>query len=98
MAKGTIAKERAEQIIRNAFGNDFIGVFDKKLYVWCDDGGERAQISITLTAPKILRGVEESGDLDFEGGVTEKPAGFKPAEITKEEEETLADLMKKFGL
>ena len=98
MARGQNAKEKAEKIIRDAFGNDFIGVFDKKLYVWCDDGGERAQISITLTAPKILRGIEETGDLDFESNNTEKPEGFKPVEITPKEEETLADLMKKFGL
>ena len=99
MAKGATAKDNVEKIIRKAFGDDFIGVFDKKLYVWCDDGGEKVQISITLTVPKILRGIEETGDLNFEDNDSvSKITAYQPAEITQKEEETLADLMKKFGI
>jgi len=33
MAKGAVAKAEVENIIRNAFGKNFLGVADKKLYV-----------------------------------------------------------------
>ena len=35
-----------------AFGADYIGEQDKKIYVWADDGGERVQIAIAMTCPK----------------------------------------------
>lgn len=38
MAKGSMAKVVVENKIKEAFGNDFIGVADKKIYVWADDG------------------------------------------------------------
>lgn len=101
MAKGAIAKENVIKTIAKAFGTNYVGEFDKKLYVWADDGGERVQVSIALTCPKVYRGVEETGEavLNFdEPAAADAPAGFKPAEITKEEEETLADLIAKFGL
>ena len=41
MAKGTIAKENVTRKIIEAFGKDYIGEFDKKLYLWADDGGDR---------------------------------------------------------
>lgn len=101
MAKGAIAKEKVLKKIINALGSDYIGEFDKKYFCWADDGGERVQVSIALTCPKVYRGVEETGEavLNFdEPAAADAPAGFKLAEITKEEEETLADLIAKFGL
>ena len=38
-ARGTIAKEKVERKIAEVFGEDFIGLYDKKLYVWANDGG-----------------------------------------------------------
>lgn len=99
-AKGSIAKENVIKKIAAAFGSDYIGEFDKKYYLWADDGGSRVQISIALTVPKVLRGVEETGELNFEDN-TQVPIAQpvkKSVEMTKEEEETLADLMAKFGL
>ena len=101
--KGSIAKENVTKIVAKAFGNDYIGEFDKKIYVWADDGGNRIQVSLALTCPKVLRGVEETdtGELNFDDeGVrpAAAPSGFKPAEITREEQDTLAALMAKFGL
>ena len=101
MAKGAIAKENVAKTIAAAFGENYIGEFDKKFYVWADDGGERIQVSIALTCPKVYRGVEDTGEDAFnfeEPAATGTPNGFKPAEITKEEQDTLADLMAKFGL
>lgn len=100
-AKGTVAKEKVTKIIADAFGADYVGEFDKKLYVWCDDGGNRIQVSIALTCPKVYRGVEETNptELSFEDDETTPTQDqFKPADITQEEQDTLAALMKKLGL
>jgi hypothetical protein len=56
--KSDIAKSEVERKIALAFGDDFIGVQDKKIYVWADAGGERIQIAIGMTAPKVW--IEES--------------------------------------
>ena len=39
--KGTLAKENITNKIIQALGNDYIGEFDKKLYAWADDGGNK---------------------------------------------------------
>lgn len=102
-AKGTVAKEKVTKIIADAFGADYVGEFDKKLYVWADDGGNRIQVSIALTCPKVYRGVEEttSPEMNFDdddASAAEGPSNYKPADITQEEQDTLADLMAKLGL
>lgn len=102
MAKGNIAKENIVKVLEKAFGDDYIGEFDKKYYVWADDGGNRIQISIALTCPKVYRGVEEtaSTEMNFDDD-TESAAEenvFKPADISKEEQDTLAQLMERLGL
>lgn len=51
--KGSKAKEYVENKIKEAFGENFIAIVDKKAYVWADDGGERIQIAIALTCPKV---------------------------------------------
>lgn len=99
MAKGAIAKENVEKKIAAAFGEDYIGNFDKKIYVWANDGGERCQIAISMTCPKIpiaaVDGAASTGDYDF----SEPTAEPKPqVEITEEEKNNLADLLAKFGL
>lgn len=102
MAKGNIAKENIVKVLEQAFGDDYIGEFDKKYYVWADDGGNRIQISIALTCPKVYRGVEETAstemnfDDDAESAAEEN--SFKPADISKEEQDTLAQLMERLGL
>ena len=37
-AKGTTAKINVQNKIALAFGSDYIGEVDKKIYVWADDG------------------------------------------------------------
>lgn len=98
MAKGQKAKSNVTEVIARAFGDDYVGEFDKKLYVWAnDENGERIQVSLALTCPKVFRGVEATAPtaLNFED---ETESVFKPAEITNEEKQTLADLMNKLGL
>ena len=100
--KGQIAKNNVVKKIIQAFGDNYIGEFDKKLYVWAKDGAEKVQIAIALTCPKVYRGIEETAPTalnfeDDEPGVNTGTA-FKPAEITQEEKDTLADLMKRLNL
>lgn len=104
MAKGQIAKTAVEQKIQTAFGADYIGTYDKKLYVWANDGGERVQIAISLTCPKVQVTTIDTpvtGDFNFEddNSSTVVAAGaFQPADITDEERARVNDLMAKLGL
>ena len=95
MAKGSIAKNQVENIIREAFGKNFIGVIDKKIYVNADDGnGEMVNIAITLTCPKVQINAGNligDGNLNFDNMPDAPTEGteFKPAEITEEETEDI---------
>lgn len=51
--KGTVAKAKVIEKIKEALGADFIGEVDKKVYVWADDGGEKIQVALSLTCPKV---------------------------------------------
>lgn len=97
-AKGSIAKENIAKKLKEIFGSDYIGEYDRKHYIWAEDGGEKVQIAIAMTCPKNPVGVVGTGGaLDFESAPTLGPSGFDPAEITPEEEEKVQDLMKKLG-
>lgn len=105
MARGAIAKVDVSEKIKKAFGVDFVGEFDKKLYVWAEENGERVQIAISMTCPKVPVGVgnfaAEPGDsLDFEN-MSAAPAAsptFEPATVSDEEKQNIAELMKRLGL
>ena len=99
MAKGAQAKIAVINKIANAFGEDWIGEVNKKLYVWADDGGERVQISIALTCPKTMVDAPDKNyvpDNDWSDDST--PAPVQRAEISDEEKKNIADLMERLGL
>lgn len=107
MAKGAVAKENVTKVLAEAFGSNFIGEYDKKIYVWANDGGEMVQIAMSLTCPKNPIQVDTSittstGDWDFSDSpkvnTTVAVANAAPAEITDEEKANIADLMAKLGL
>ena len=102
MAKGSIAKDAVVEKIAEAFGEDFLGSYDKKYYVRAKENGQYMQIVISLTCPKTP--VENFGSMDFgnnelnfEDGATIQPAK-KATEISPEEEATLQELIQKLGL
>lgn len=105
MAKGAIAKQNVTNKIAQVFGADFIGEVDKKIYVWAEENGEKIQIAISLTCPKIAvaaapAGVKNGG-FDFETPAAVAPvasASFEPAEITNEERDNIAAMMARLGL
>lgn len=108
MARGDIAKNRVIDKIKAAFGEDYVGVVDKKVYVWAQDSGEKVQIALTLTATKnpvsVGDNVIKTGDLDFGGGMDFEAMGTgevvqsKAAEITEDEKANIAALMARLGL
>jgi hypothetical protein len=105
MAKGAIAKENVAKKIAQAFGSDFVGEFDKKLYVWADENGERVQIAIAMTCPKTPVGnidysAEPGNSLNFEDMSAGPVAGGNTvsAEISDEEKKNIAELMARLGL
>ena len=104
MAKGTISKQNVINKIKQAFGADFIGEYDKKIYVWTTENGERIQIALSLTCPKVPVAISDNpttGDFNFEDdapNVVVAAGAYQPAEITKEERERVNDLMKRLGL
>ena len=104
IAKGSIGKQNVINKIKAAFGADFIGEYDKKIYVWTQENGERIQIALSLTCPKVQVAVANTpvtGDFNFEDDApsTVVAAGaFQPADITPEERARVNDLMEKLGL
>jgi len=94
MAKGTIAKQEVISKIQSAFGSDFAGENAGKAYVWADDGGERVQIAIALTCPKVPYGEAPAQTLDFDLVETPKPQ----VDVTQEEKDNLAQMMARLGL
>lgn len=105
MAKGAIAKENVAKKIAAAFGADFVGEFDKKLYVWAEENGEKVQIAISMTCPKNPVGnidfsAEPGDSLNFEDMSAGPVAGGNAtkAEVTDEEKKNIAELMARLGL
>lgn len=104
MARGNDAKEYVVNKIAAAFGDAWIGEYSKKYYVWSQENGERIQIALSLTCPKVQVAVADApatGDFNFEDDApsTVVAAGaFQPAEISDEERARVNDLMAKLGL
>ena len=104
MAKGAQAKEAVITKLRAAFGDAYIGEYDKKYYVWSQENGERVQIAISLTCPKVpveVSNAPVAGDFNFEDDAPTTvvaAGGFQPAEITEDERDKVRDLMKALGL
>ena len=101
--KGQLAKEAVINKIATAFGSDYIGEFDKKAYVYANDGNNGIiQIAISLTCPKNpIGGVEVAATPSNPhewGDSPTMPEPVKPAEISAEEEATIAEMMKRLGL
>ena len=103
MARGAQAKSKVEQIISTAFKDNFLGVYDKKLYVQAEENGEMVQIAISLTCPKTPVTVSDKplvfeDKLDFETGTTVVPQSQVQTEISDEERQTVKELMERLGL
>ena len=103
MARGAQAKNKVEQIISSAFKDNFLGIYDKKLYVQAEENGEMVQIAISLTCPKTPVVISDKplnfdDNLNFEDGITIIPHPQAQTEITDEERQTVKELMERLGL
>lgn len=95
MAKGAIAKEQITKKIMEAFGNDFITISDKKIYVWADENGEKVQIAISMTMPKIPLSADAG---DTKGTIPVVTTSSGPVVLAAEDEKMVDELMKKLGI
>ena len=108
MARGDAAKIYVENKIKEAFGSNYIGIMDKKIYVWGDNEGEKMQIAISLTCPKNQIEVVDTNKLDFSNpnagldfenmDAAKVLAPAAANEITEEEKDNIASLMASLGL
>lgn len=102
MPRGNIAKQNVTDMIKAAFGADYVGEFDKKIYVWADDGGERVQIALAMTCPKNPVGTVNEGELNYNTGRNFEDATTIVApdkmDISDAEREKVRELMKKLNL
>lgn len=105
MAKGDQAKNAVIETIKAAFGNDYIDIVDKKIYVWAKEGAEKIQIAISLTSPKTpisinptIGSLDFGGGLDFEAMSTGEAIPEKTVEITQEEQDNISALFARLGL
>lgn len=106
MAKGNEAKSLVVEKMREAFGEDWIGESGGKYYVWSKENGQKIQIAIGLTCPKVPIETDAAtpgsstgkmnftGDFSVGGATVKQPA----AEITDKEREQIAELMERLGL
>lgn len=101
--RGDLAKQSAIATIQAAFGDDFVGLIDKKLYVNVKDGpnGEAVQLSIALTMPKtpvsasavpVTTPATDGNAAAWES----KPA--TPTELSAEDKAKVTDLCARLGI
>lgn len=98
-AKGTIAKQQVTAKIAEAFGADYVGEVDRKLYVWAEENGERVQVALSLTCPKNPVGADGATNTVATPAVLE--FGDGPAvipDLSEDEKQNIQDLMARLGL
>ena len=95
-ARGTVAKQEVTEKLKEVFGDNFIGEYEKKIYVWANDGGDRVRIAITLTCPKVqIETGEVIADSDSAFPTT---VSAQSIEFTDQEKKNLEDLMARLNL
>lgn len=101
--RGDLAKQSAIATIQEAFGEGFVGLIDKKLYVNVKDGpnGEVVQLSITLTMPKTpvnASAVPVSAPTGDSNAAAWESTPATPTELSSEDKAKVADLCKKLNI
>lgn len=95
MAKrGDMARQAAMDTIVKAFGDNFVTIDNKKIYVNVKEGNELIQFSIALTMPKTpIEG--NSGAFNVENGVKVAPT---PVELSAEDAAHVEELKRRLGI
>lgn len=100
MARGSNAKVAAADVMKNAFGNAWLGESGGKYYIEMDDGGEKVQLAIALTCPKnpvALNTPVVNGGFDFSQTEVAQTK-FEAVDFTEAEKENINRLIEKFNL
>ena len=101
--RGDLAKQSAIATIQEAFGEGFVGLIDKKLYVNVKDGpnGEVVQLSITLTMPKTpvnASAVPVAAPAGNSNVAAWENAPATPTELSQKDKMKVEELCKKLGI
>lgn len=101
--KGEIGRENVKKAIIDAFGDNFVGEQDKKLYVWANDGGEQVQFAISITMPKNPLGDVPKNPNDWSepidnGSVAGAVKESSTVTISAEDEAKVQELMKTLNI
>lgn len=101
--RGDLAKQSAIATIQEAFGEGFVGLIDKKLYVNVKDGpnGEVVQLSIALTMPKTpvnASAVPVAAPAGDSNAAAWESAPATPTELSQEDKAKVADLCARLGI
>ena len=101
--RGDLAKQSAIATIQAAFGEDFVGLIDKKLYVNVKDGpnGEVIQLSIAPTMPKTpvsASAVPVSTPTGDSNAAAWESTPATPTELSQEDKAKVADLCARLGI
>ena len=101
--RGDLAKQSAIATIQEAFGEGFVGLIDKKLYVNVKDGpnGEVVQLSIALTMPKTpvnASAVPVSAPTGDSNAAAWESTPATPTELSSEDKAKVADLCARLGI
>lgn len=99
MARGSISKEKITKTILDTFAGSFL--YDKEIRIPCQEEGELIQIKVTLTAAKT--NVESGDDIKVPGIENNEinfdiPITKEKIEVTEEEKQNVATLLKNLGL
>lgn len=103
VARGTIAKDKVTKKILETFGKDAF-IYEKKLYIWSEENGEKVQVALTLTCPKVPAGEVVAVDRSkapsmsdmLEFGAQEHRESVQQ-QITTDERENIKKLMESLG-
>lgn len=91
--RGDLAREAVRNKIIEAFGADYVGTVDKKIYVQAKDGenGETLQFAIAMTMPKtpISAASTSTGEVDI---------AETPTELSESDAAKVAALKKMLGV
>ena len=96
--KGDYARETVYKKIAQAFGENYVGVVDKKIYVnEKDEDGTEIQFSIAITMPKNT--IAKQGDVASSGELEPTPiVASSNFEISDAENEKIQQLMNELGI
>lgn len=102
--KGTIAKQNFINSIKHSNPSAFVGESGGKYYFWAEENGEKVQLAVSLTCPKVPLEVtaptyipKVNDGFDFENAA-DIPEAAPVTEVSKEEQENINLLLKQLGL